>query len=97
MVHFDADFSGNWDNAAPENDRDTDRSRHGHAISCMGALILWKSQLQTEIALSRTESEYTDLSYALRDAILIMNILQEMKSHGIAVNNDKPVVTCKVF
>ena len=63
----------------------------------MGAPILWKSQLQTEIALSKTESEYIGLSYALRDTIPIMNMLQEMSNHGIEVNNNKPTVTCNGF
>jgi hypothetical protein len=60
-------------------DRDTVRSRHGYIIRYMGCLIIWKSQLQTEIALSSTKSEYTGLSYALRDAIPLMNLLKEMK------------------
>ena len=56
-LYVDADFSGNWDPAAPETDRDTARSRHGYVMMCLGAPIVWKSQLQTEIALSSTESE----------------------------------------
>jgi hypothetical protein len=43
----DADFSGNWT-----------RSRTGYVIAFLGCSIMWKSQLQTEIALSSCESEY---------------------------------------
>ena len=96
-MYVDADFSGNWDPSSPERDRDTARSRHGFIIAYMGAPIVWKSQLQTEIALSSTESEYTGLSYALREAIPIMNMLREFKSAGINVNSTTPLVTCKVF
>ena len=96
-VHVDADFSGNWDSTCPEEDRDTARSCHGYIISYLGAPIVWKSQLQTEIALSSTESEYTGLSYALREAIPIMNILRECNDNGINLKNVTPTITCKVF
>ena len=65
-LYVDADFSGNWDLSTPEMDRDTARSRHGYVIMYMYVPIVWKSQLQTEISLSSTESEYMGLSYALR-------------------------------
>ena len=48
--------TGNWDPKDFE-DRDTARSRHGYYIMYAGCPILWKSQLQNEIALSSTESE----------------------------------------
>ena len=59
--------------------------------------IVWKSQLQTEIALSSTKSEYTGLSYALREAIPIMNILRECNDNGFNLKNVTPTITCKVF
>ena len=96
-VYVDADFSGNWDPEIPELDRDTARSRHGYIITYMDAPIVWKSQLQTEIALSSTESEYTGLSYALREAIPIMNMLNELKAHGFKISSTKPTITCRVF
>jgi hypothetical protein len=63
-VYVDADFSGNWDPKETQ-DRDTARSWHGYIITYAGCAILWKSQMQTEIALLSTESEYTGLPYAL--------------------------------
>ena len=54
-VYVDADFSGNWDKDH-SLDRDTERSRHGYIIMYTGCPVVWKSQLQTEIALSSTES-----------------------------------------
>ena len=60
-VFVEADFAGNWDKNEAW-DRDTARSRHGYIVSYHGYPIIWKSQIQTEIALSNTESEYTGLS-----------------------------------
>ena len=80
-IFVDADFSGNWDKNDSDN-KDTARSRHGYIIKYMGCPIVWKSQLQHEIALSSTESEYTGLSYALREAIPIMELLKEMREYG---------------
>ena len=95
-VFVDADFSGNWDGAESYN-RDTARSRHGYIIMYAGCPVSWKSQLQTEIALSSTESEYTGLSYALRDAIQTMELLKEMKKLGFPIRSTVPKMHCKVF
>ena len=62
-----------------------------------GCPIVSKSQLQTEIALSTTEAEYTGLSYALREAISLMELLKEMGKKGINVLDHKVKVHCKVF
>ena len=80
-VWVDPDFAGNWNRSEIE-DRDTARSRHGYVIMYEGCPILHKSQMQTEISLSSTESEYTGISYALREAIPIMRLLREFKQRG---------------
>ena len=95
-VFVDADFSGNWDPMDTGNP-DTARSRHGYLITYGGCPIVWKSQLQTEIALSSTESEYTGLSYALREAIPIIDLLHELKQAGFPIRSHKANVRCKVF
>jgi len=95
-VFVDADFAGNWDRTLAGLDRSTARSRHGFYICYGGMPIAWKSTLQQEIALSSTESEITGLSYALREAIPIINLLNEMKERGIKVES-KAEVHCKVF
>ena len=59
--------------------------------------MLWKSQLQTKIALSSCESECTGLSCSLRDATPIMNVLKEMKERGFPIPTAKAAVHCKVF
>jgi hypothetical protein len=89
-VYVDVNFSGNWDPKEAQ-DRDTARSGHGYIITYVGCAILWKSQMQTEIAFSSTESEYTGLSYALKDAIPIMELLKELKKKKVScpVDNTK--------
>lgn len=96
-VFVDASFCGDWDAKEAASDRDTARSRHGYIIRYAGCPLLWKSQLQTEIALSSTESEYTGLSYALRDAIPIMELLKELKGKGFPISSAQAQVHCRVF
>ena len=97
-MHVDASFCGDWCPEEAARDRDTARSRHGYdIISYAGCPLLWKSQLQTEIALSSTESKYTGLSYALRDAIPIMRLMKEMKRHGFPIHTPHARVLCHVF
>ena len=94
-VFVDASFAGNWDKQdAQTGDRDTARSRHGYIILYYGCPLIWKSQLQTEIALSSTESEYTGLSYVLREAIPLMTLLKELKEQGFPVDKTKALIQC---
>jgi hypothetical protein len=96
-VYVDASFCGDWCQEDAVTDRDTVRSRHGYIIQYAGCPLIWKSQLQTEIAMSSTESEYTGLSFALRDAIPIMELLKEMKSMGFPIESSQAQVHCHVF
>ena len=97
-VLVDASFAGNWDKKdAQTGDRDTARSRHGYIILYYRCPLILKSQLQTEITLSSTESEYTGLSYALREAIPLLSLLDELKEHGFSVDQTKAMIQCKVF
>ena len=95
-IYVDADFSGNYDCMDTES-RDTARSRHGYIIMYKGCPLNWKSQLQTEICLSSTESEYTGLSHALREVIPQMQLMHEMKLQGFPITSTTPKVKCKVF
>ena len=53
--------------------------------------------MQTKVVLSSTESEYTGLSYALREVNPIMDLLHEMKQHGYPVISTPPIVKCTVY
>jgi hypothetical protein len=96
-VFVDASFCGDWDAKEAARDRDTARSRHDYIIRYAGCPLLWKSQLQTEIALSSTESEYTGLSYALRDAIPVIELLKEMQLMNFPIETAQAHVHCRVF
>jgi len=96
-VWADVDFSGNWIPEEAKEEPDTARSRSGYIMSYLGCPILWKSQLQTEIALSSTESEYVALSQAARKAKPLMLLIQEMKKEGFNVGCSTPTVKCNLF
>ena len=54
-VFVDASFAGNWDKKdAQTGNHDTERSQHGYIILYYGCPLIWKSQMQMEIALSST-------------------------------------------
>ena len=95
-MYIDADFAGNWIQSDSSN-RDNARSRHGYFVSYKNCPIIWKSQLQGEIALLSTESEYIGISYGLRDVIPIMECLKEIQSRGILVNDTRSTIQCRVF
>ena len=95
-VYVDADFAGNWD-TEDTDDVDTACSQHGFVVMYTGCPISWKSSLQTEVALSTTESEYIGISYALREAIPIMRLIREMNKRGFNVINQTVPVRCRVF
>ena len=73
------------------NDSSTAKSRTGYIISYGGCPVLWVSKLQTEVVLSATESEYVGLSESLRIAIVMMNLLTEMKDFGIEIPSTSPI------
>ena len=53
--------------------------------------------IANRIVLLSAESECTDLLCVLREAIQIIKLLKEMKSHGFALVLDAPTIQCKVF
>ena len=97
-VFVNASFAGNWDKQDDQTgDQDTARSRHGYIILYYGCPLIWKSQLQMEIALSSTESEYIGLSYVLHEAIPLMALLEELKEQGFPGDQTKASIQFKVF
>ena len=96
-MYVDADFAGNWDCATADCDPSTARSCHGCIIRYEGCPILWASQLQTEIALSSTESKFMVLFKALLTTIPIIELLKELRKEGFKVRSITPQVKCRVF
>jgi hypothetical protein len=86
-VYVDASFACGWGTELGTNP-DSVKSRTGFIIEIMGCSVLWKSQLQTSIATSTMESEYTALSMALRAAIPLLDICISI-NHGLGITNDK--------
>jgi len=76
-MYVDADFAGRWRKDFSEL-RDSVLSRTGYVIQFCGCPITWASKLQSEIALSTTESEYIALSTATRDLIPLRRILSDI-------------------
>ena len=64
-MYVDADYIGNWDKETAADNIDTGRSRINYVIFYAGCPIIWKSKLQTQIALLTTEAEFMALSAAL--------------------------------
>jgi hypothetical protein len=56
-------------------------TRHGYIIAFLGCSIMWKSHLQTDVALSSCESEFIALREALYKVIQIMRLIQGMKGY----------------
>ena len=98
MVWADADFVGNWNQETAISDATTAKSRSGFLITYAGCPISWASRMQTEVALSTTESEYISLSSALRETIPMMNLVQEFKekfANSTVVSI--PTIRCTLF
>ena len=71
-------------------------SRTGYVIKYANCPIIWCSKLQTEIALSTTESEYISLSQSLRDMLPLMELLKEIRV-TVPSEYKTPTVHCTIF
>ena len=79
QVCVDADFSGTWN--LSESDLLTSAlSRTGYVIKISNCPMQWVSKLQTEVVLSRTESECVALSQSTRDLIPIKEMIEHHNS-----------------
>jgi hypothetical protein len=65
-------------------------------ILLFGCRLLWVSKLQTEVALSTIEAEYIALSQAMRDVIVLINILEDIRV-ALSVEFPTPTVKCTAF
>jgi hypothetical protein len=92
-----ADFVGNWDRVNADVDPSTAKSRTGFIITYGACPIVWKSTLQTEVALSTTESEHNALSTATRDVIFLTQLVKEARQLSWKVFDGTPTAHCKVF
>jgi hypothetical protein len=73
----DADFAGLY-NKEDAQDPHCVRSRTGYVICVANCPVIWKSKLQTEIALSTMEAEYVALSQACKDLFPLLDLIKEL-------------------
>ena len=92
----DADFAGLY-GREDYQDPHCVRSRTGYLITVNKCPILWKSQLQTEIAWSTMEAEYVALSSACRDVIPIRQLLIELGTTYGLLTEDRPSIMTTVY
>jgi hypothetical protein len=95
--YVDADFCGLWDSELALYDPSTAKSRTGFVVMYAGCPILWSSKLQTETALSTTESEYIAASQSLRNTLPIIELIQEAIDKGIKAPPSKAKIHCHLF
>ena len=65
---MDADFAGLW-NREDHNDDNCVKSRTGYVLCISSCPVLGITRLQDEIAFSKIESEYVELSMSMRDLL----------------------------
>eukprot|EP00804_Cyclotella_cryptica_P024840 CCRYP_001779-RA/>CCRYP_001779-RA protein AED:0.06 eAED:0.06 QI:0/0/0/1/0/0/3/0/1231 len=85
----DADFAGLYGHEDSQ-DPHCARSLTGYLITVFNCPVLWKSKLQTEIALLTMEAEYVALSTSCKDLFPIVDLIREL---GAAVGLDISSVT----
>ncbi|XP_062104449.1 secreted RxLR effector protein 161-like [Humulus lupulus] len=68
--YSDADYAG---------DRDSRKSTPAYMFLMGGNCVSWKVQLQPVVALSTTESEYIATTEAIKEAIWIKGLMEEIK------------------
>ncbi len=95
--YVDADFQGGWDIKTAEEDSTTAKSRSAYIVMYGGCPIVWASKMQTDIALSTTESEYSALSEAAWEVLWLMGLMSEVKERMVPGTVDIPTIKCKMF
>ncbi|GJS09472.1 retrotransposon protein, putative, ty1-copia subclass [Tanacetum coccineum] len=73
-----------------EKDPDKGRSITGYVFLVQGCVVSWKEMLQYVVALSTTEAKYMALTEAVKEAIWLRGLLEELgvKLNTVAVNCD---------
>jgi hypothetical protein len=86
-VYVDAAFACGWGSECGTNPESV-KSQTGYIIEVAGCPVLWVSKLQSTIATSTMESEYTALSMALRAAIPLIAVPKAV-ANGLAFTRNR--------
>ena len=92
---IDCDFAGNWRPQDAPYDSMTSKSRAGWVIQFAGCPLTWASKIQTITTLATTEAEYVGLPMSLREVILLMGLLKEIKQQEFEVQIDPQALIAK--
>jgi hypothetical protein len=79
--YVDADFAGMW-GYKDKQDPSCVKSRTGYIIFIAECPFLWVNRLQTDIATSTMEEEYSALSTAMRDVLSIKMLATEISENA---------------
>jgi hypothetical protein len=93
--YVDADFAG-LHGREPQDSPVSARSRTGYIIFFGGCPLLWKSQIQGEVALSTFHSEYVALSQSMRTLIWLQRVIQEIMA-TIGEQDSNPTIYAEAF
>ena len=92
--YVDADFMG-LHGRESEDEPISAKSRTGYIIHFGGCPLVWKSQLQSEIATSTFHAEYVALSQSMRVVVWLQDILFEI-NHHLDLGTDSPTIFAEV-
>ena len=92
----DSDYCG-LHGRDPDESPSSVKSRGGYLVTLSDVPLVWKSQLQSSIALSTTEAEYSSLSSSLRTLLPLRDLLIEV-SQAIGLSPSlRATLHCRAF
>ena len=93
--YVDADFAG-LHGREPQDNPVSAKSRTGYILSLSGCPLIWRSQLQSSVALSTLQAEYHALSQAMRSVIATRRVVEELLTN-LDLPFEKPTIYSEVF
>ena len=93
--YVDADFAG-LHGRKPQDNPVSAKSRTGYVLTFCGCPLIWRSQLQSSVALSTLQAEYHALSQAMRSVIATRRVIEELLGN-LKLPFPKPTIFSEVF
>eukprot|EP00957_Ditylum_brightwellii_P047131 3579171-Ditylum_brightwellii.AAC.1 len=90
-VYVDVNFIGNLYMPTAAEDPNTVKPCSGYC------LLIWVSKIQMQVDLSTCKAEYIVLTTTLRNILMMMQLMEEMKGQGINIGSLSPKVHCTAF